>query len=145
MDDLVVGGERESLEWLVAALKAKLTLQGGELIPAENQGDQEPVRFLKKRRFFTQAGVIISPHEEDADERVQLYGLQHRKPKTTPDVSGEIFESEGLDWKDKFRFRSAIGTLVYPSQDRIDLQHSVRHLSQFMSRPTVAADTAVST
>ena len=59
-------------------------------------------------------------------------------------MSGEIFESEELDEKGKFRFRSAtMGTLLYLSQDRIDLQHSVRHLSQFMSRPTVAADTAV--
>ena len=59
VDDLVVGGEREAVEWLVAALKSKLTLQGGELIPAEDQDDQEPVRFLKKRHFFTQAGVIM--------------------------------------------------------------------------------------
>ena len=86
VDDLVVGGEREAVEWLVAALKSKLTLQGGELIPAEDQDDQEPVRFLKKRHFFTHAGVIISPHEKYADELVQLYGLQHRKPKATPDV-----------------------------------------------------------
>jgi len=130
VDDLVVGGEREAVQWLVAALKSRLTLQGGDLIPAKEQDDQDPVRFLKKRHFFTQAGVIISSHEKYADELVQLYGLQHRKPKTTPDVSGEIFESEELDEKGKRRLRSAMGTLLYLSQDRVDLQHSVRHLSQ---------------
>jgi hypothetical protein len=35
-------------------------LQDGDLIPAEDQDDHEPARFLKKRHFFTQAGVIIS-------------------------------------------------------------------------------------
>jgi hypothetical protein len=120
VDDLLVGGEREAVQWLVAALKSKLTLQGGDLIPAEDQDDQDPVRFLKKRRYFTQAGVIISPHEKYADELVQLYGLQHRKQKTTPDVSGEIYESEELDGQGKHRFRSAMGTLLYLSQDRVD-------------------------
>ena len=143
VDDLVVGGTRDAVSWLVKELKSKFTLQGGDLIPADDQDDMEPVRFLKKRHYFTQAGVIISPHEKYADELVKLYGLQHRRPKTTPDVSGEIFESEELDEKSKHCFRSAMGTLLYLSQDRIDLQHSVRHLSQFMSRPTVAAETAV--
>jgi hypothetical protein len=64
VDDLVVGGEREAVQWLVAALKSRLTLQGGDLIPAKEQDDQDPVRFLKKRHFFTQAGVIISSHEK---------------------------------------------------------------------------------
>lgn len=105
VDDLVVGGEGEAVQWLVAASKSRLTLQGGDLIPPKDQDDQDPVRFLKKRHFFTKAGVIISSHEKYADELVRLYGLQHRKPKTTPDVSGEIFESEELDGKGKHRFR----------------------------------------
>lgn len=46
VDDL----ECEAVEWLVSALKGKLALQGGDLIPAEDQDDHEPVRFLKKRR-----------------------------------------------------------------------------------------------
>eukprot|EP00435_Cladocopium_sp_Y103_P053271 s1775_g17.t1 len=107
VDDLV-GGEREAVEWLVTAFREKFTLQGGELIPADDQDDQEPVRFLKKRHFFTQAGVIISPHEKYADELVQLYGLQHGKPKTTPDVMGENFESEELDEQGKHRFRPTV-------------------------------------
>ena len=77
VDDLVVGGTRDAVSWLVKELKSKFTLQGGDLIPADDQDDMEPVRFLKKRHYFTQAGVIISPHEKYADELVKLYGLQH--------------------------------------------------------------------
>ena len=36
-----------------------------------------------------------------------------------------------------------MGTLLYLSQDRIDIQHTVRGLAQYMSRPTVPADDAV--
>ena len=63
-------------------------------------------------------------------------------------MSGQLVESEELDEKGKHekgkhRFRSAMGTLLYFSQDRIDLQHSFKYLSQFMFGPTVAADAAV--
>eukprot|EP00435_Cladocopium_sp_Y103_P012004 s4552_g3.t1 len=85
-------------------------LQPGELIPAEDQDHHEPVRFLKKRHFFTQAGVIISLHEKYADELVQPYGLQHRKPKAAPDVMGENFESEELHEQGKHRF--SLGVLL---------------------------------
>ena len=36
-----------------------------------------------------------------------------------------------------------MGTLLYLSQDRVDIQHSGRHLSQYMSRPTLVAEAGV--
>lgn len=36
-----------------------------------------------------------------------------------------------------------MGTLLYLSQDRPDLQHAVRNLTQFLARPTVAAEAGV--
>ena len=85
----------------------------------------------------------MSPHERYTEELVKLYGLQHRKPKGTPDVSSEDFAPKDLDEKSTHRFRSAMGTLLYLSQDRVHIQHSVRHLSQYMSRPTLAAEAGV--
>jgi hypothetical protein len=59
-------------------------LQDGDLIPAEDQDDHEPARFLKKRHFFTQAGVIISPHEKYADELVRVDACSTGNPKQLP-------------------------------------------------------------
>eukprot|EP00435_Cladocopium_sp_Y103_P054615 s3212_g17.t2 len=112
-----------------------------EVVPY--QDDHEAVKFLTKRHFLTQTGVIISPHEKYAEELVALYGLQHPKAKTTPNVSGEIYDSPELDEAGQHRFRSAMWTLPCLSQDRINLQHSVRHLSQCMLKPTLAAEAAV--
>ena len=68
VDDLILGGERGAVEWLVSELKERFTLQGGDIIPGEDQDPSEPVRFLKKRHVFKQAGVIIIPHEKYIEE-----------------------------------------------------------------------------
>ena len=86
---------------------------------------------------------MISPHEMYAEELVKLYGLEARRPKTTPDVSCQNYDSKELDEKGKHKFRSAMGTLLNLSQDRVDLQHAVRRLSQFMSRTTISAEIGV--
>lgn len=55
----------------------------------------------------------------------------------------EDYESTELKKEGKHRFRSAMVTLLYLSQDCPGLQHAVRNLSQFMARPTVAAEAGV--
>ena len=125
VDDLVLCGEKEDLEWLVMELRKRFTLQGGEILPRPGQDPNEPIRFLKKRHFFTQAGIVISPHERYTQDLLKLYSLEGRKSKSTPDVSCEDYDSQELDDAGKHRFRSAMGTLLYLSQDRVDLQHAV--------------------
>ena len=115
VDDLILGGEREAVEWFVSELKGKFTLQGGEIVPAKDQDPGEPIRFLKKRHLFTEAGVIVSPHKRYTEELVTLYGWQHRKPRGTPDVSSEDFASKELDEKSKHRFRSAMARIGWIS------------------------------
>eukprot|EP00435_Cladocopium_sp_Y103_P039714 s3453_g10.t1 len=98
VDDLVLCGERRDLEWLLEELKKKCTLQGGDVLPSADQDDHEPIRFLKKRRYFTKAGIVISPHEKYTEELINLYGLQARKPENTMILRSWIkLENTGLD------------------------------------------------
>jgi hypothetical protein len=143
VDDLVLCGERGELLWLIEELKKMMTLQGGDVLPSPDHDEQEPIRFLKRRHFFTKAGIVISPHEKYAEELVKLYGLETRKPKTTPDINGEVYDPKELDEKGRYKFRSAMCTLLYLSQVRVDFQHAVRHLSQFMAKPPVSAEMGV--
>ena len=99
----------------------------------------EPIRFLKKRHFFTANGVVISPHEKYISELIKLHGLEHRKPKPTPDIGYDNLDGPELSDIDRHLFRSSMGTLLYLSQDRVDTQHAVRNLSQWMSQPTKPA------
>lgn len=61
--DLIAGGEQRELAWLIAELEKKFTMSGGELLPHPEQDPGAPVRFLKRRHFFTFQGVV-SPHEK---------------------------------------------------------------------------------
>ena len=119
-----------------------VTMQGGEIFPMSDQDPNEPIRFLKKRHFFTEAGIVISPHEKYSEELLKLYGKKEKR-KATPDMACENYESAELNEEGKHRFRSAMGTLLYLSQDCPDLQHAVRNPSQFMARPIVAAEAGV--
>ena len=74
---------------------------------------------------------------------MKLYDLGSYKPKATPDMSQWNGEDGELDSSEAHRFRSAMETLLYLSSDRWNVQHSVRHLAQFMSRPTRLARAGV--
>ena len=56
VDDLIVCGAQGDVAWLVSELEKKFTLSGGGLVPAADQDPKDPVRFLKKRHFFTNGG-----------------------------------------------------------------------------------------
>lgn len=138
--DLIISGEQRELAWLVNELEKKFTLSGGELWPQADQDPEMPVRFLKRRHFFTPQGVVVAAHEKYVEELVKLYGLQGRAPRATPDVPSEGGLGKELNEEEKHRFRSGMGTLLYLCQDRTDIQHAVRHLSQWMSKPTRVAE-----
>ena len=118
VDDLIIAGEVESLEWLLGAMKDEFTLSVSGILPHGDQSEEEAVRCLKKRHYFTKDCIVIMPHERYIPALLELYGLENL-----------------LEGADQFRFRSALGTLLYVSQDRVDIQHCIRNLSQFMVLP----------
>ena len=143
VDDLIIAGEVESLEWLLSSMKDEFTLSESGILPRADQSEEEAVRCLKKRRYFTKDGIVIMPHEKYIPALVELYGLEKKAGKATPEsmqVELEGSSDELLEGADQFRFRSALGTLLYVSQDRVDIQHCIRNLSQFMARPTRKAE-----
>ena len=98
VDDLVVCGSQGDVAWLVNELEKKFTLSGGGLVPAADQDPKDPVRFLKKRHFFTSRGVVISPYEKSFEELVKACRLENKKPKATPDIALECLDGEVKSW-----------------------------------------------
>ena len=100
-------------------------------------------RCLKKRHFFTKEGLVIMPHERYLCSRT-LGVVQPHQPSRQGDARKHT--SGFRRWPrrqargDQHRFRLALGTLLYISQDRIDIQHGVRNVSQFMALPTKKAE-----
>ena len=58
---------------------------------------------------------MISPREKYAEEVVKLYGLVNRKPKTTPDISGEVYDSKELDEEVQAQISNGYALVPEPS------------------------------
>ena len=83
--------------------------------------------------------MITARQEKYITELVKDLRMANRKPKATPDIAMDSLDGPELSDEDKHVFRSCMGTLLYLSQDRSDIQHAVCNLSQWMARPTKAA------
>ena len=143
VDDLIVAGREDDLTWFLDKMRSRFVISESGTLPQLDQDAREPVRCLKKRHYFTSEGIVIAPHEKYVPGLIELYNLSQRAGKATPESTQMDLEGspeDVLTGGDQHRFRSALGTLLYISQDRIDIQHSVRNLSQFMASPTKKAE-----
>ena len=146
VDDVMIAGEVEHLQWLSRVMKEKFVLSESGVLPVDGQLAEEAVRCLKKRHFFAKEGLVAMPHEKYTPSLMELYQLERRPGKATPESAQENLEGppeEVLEGDEQFKFRSALGTLLYISQDRVDIQHAVRNLSQSMAKPTRRAEVEV--
>ena len=109
----VLWGIRGELMWLIEELRKRVTLQGGDVLPAPDHDEQEPIRFLKKRHSSPRRGLC--PREKYAEELVKLHGLVNRKPKTTPDISGEVYDSKELDEEVQVQISNGYALVPEPS------------------------------
>ena len=85
----------------------------------------------------------MSPHERYVDDLIKMFQVEGYKPKPTPDLSHWSGDDGELEPGEAHLFRSAMGTLLYLSADRWDIQHSVRHPAQWMAKPTRFAKAGV--
>lgn len=91
-------------------------------------------------------GISISPSAKYIPRLVELFGAEERRGKTTlhhgnfevHDADSTKPEDYLIDQQAKM-FRSGLGLCLYVSQERLDIQHAVRVLSSYMSKPTKMA------
>lgn len=120
---------------MVGEIEKRFTISSGDVVPSPHQDPREPVRFLKKRCCFTTNGVLIAPHERYVDELVKLYDLGAYKPKATPDMAQWNGEDGELSVM-KPTVSDQLWELCRAYLLIDGIPSTVRHLAQFMSRPT---------
>ena len=120
---------------MVGEIEKRFTISSGDVVPSPHQDPREPVRFLKKRCCFTTNGVLIAPHERYVDELVKLYDLGAYKPKATPDMAQWNGEDGELSVQ-KPTVSDQLWELCRAYLLIDGIPSTVRHLAQFMSRPT---------
>ena len=127
VDDMVMTGEDMELEKTESFLKQKFKL-------AVETGNQ--LSFLKRSIEIADGITKIRMNEKYIEGLVNLFhGVKKRR--TPGDI---IIDNEPLvDEKEIQKYRSAIGTLLYVSGDRPDVQFFIKELASHLQVPTRGA------
>ena len=144
VDDELVAGAKGEGRWLICELEKffKLTVEGP--FPS-HRGSGEQLHYLKRTYEFLEEGILVTVSKKHYEKLKGLYKLGNRKPRQTPEhqLIGTVDNSKELEENECKKFRSALGTLLYISQDRWDLQHVTKCLASKMSKPTEQALTCL--
>lgn len=141
-DELVGAGTDEDAKWLLRQLALKYKLEAEGPCPAGKIGRGEQLSYLKKVYIFTSARIVIKPSDKYYENLAKLYPLGARKPKRVPEHEklNKVDYSEELDADRQACFRSGLGTAMYLSLDRVDIQYCVKCLASHMKAPTEQAE-----
>ena len=144
VDDELVAGAKGEGKWLIRELEKffKLTVEGP--FPS-HRGSGEQLHYLKRTYEFLEEGILVTVSKKHYEKLRGLYKLGNRKPRQTPEhqLIGTVDDSKELEESECKKFRSALGTLLYISQDRWALQHVTKCLASKMSKPTKQALTCL--
>ena len=141
-DELVAAGNIDEAEWLFSELRKKYRMEVEGPCPVDKQGQGEKLAYLKKNYVFTPDGIVVKPSNKYYDNLNGVYGQTTRKPKRVPEhekLSKVDFSAE-LNADRQALFRSGLGTAMYLSLHRIDVQYSIKCLASFMKNPTEQAE-----
>ena len=103
---------------------------------ATREGDS--FKFLKRLHVITETGIIVQPNGDYASKLSEILDVPKEKGAKTPctkelmmvDSSAELAPNKAS------KYRSAVGVMLYLSQDRVDIAFAVRILAQKLKCPT---------
>ena len=147
VDDILFIGKPEDVSWFSNTAGSSLTMK---IDGPHEQGSGKMLHYLKKRITLLPEGVLIQPNNTYIPKLISLLKVSGRRGRGLPYHSTlEAYnaelgnDSERLEGEQAATFRSALGLILYISQDRPDIQFPTKTLATYMSRPCVKAMAAV--
>ena len=137
VDDGLLGGLPSSVDAVVKVLETKYKVQVSDAV--SKPGDS--LKFLKKDLTVTSEGLVVSLDHKYIDRVCDLVGVVNPKHRKIP-CSQEILSDDNspeLPVEQASKFRGAIGSLLYVSPERPDVQFAIACLARCMSKPTQKA------
>jgi hypothetical protein len=138
-DDFETLGAMDDLMWFASQLKTRWEIsERGILGPPGVEGTVQQVRHLNRIFSWTARGIEWEPDPRHVDLILQAIPVKGKV--STPLVKERLCEAdtedEELDQEATKMYQSLTMRLGYLSQDRPDLQRTVRELAKGMCRPT---------
>ena len=101
------------------------------------------MRYFLGMQVKQKAGHIFIYQEKYADDLLKKFRMTDCKPTSTPMGTNEkLSKEDGKEKVDETIYRSLVGSLIYLTNTRPDIQHAVSIVSRFMSKPSKSHFTA---
>ena len=136
VDDMLISGDAKFIdEQLVPLLQKKYKISSSFI---RFVGDE--LVFLKRtHKLVSNDRLTISTHPKHVEQLVKLTGIKTsgalKKVPGHPQMD-DVDDTAELEAQEACEFRSCIGILLYLAPDLPHAQHTIRHLSSAMSKPT---------
>ena len=134
VDDGYATGPPENLQKVFTYLSTVLVLKISPLImPGMSYNHVGTVRLM------TEDGIWAKPFEKYIVEALDLMGMTHCKPSTSPKLDKSNMEGDDEPFHDAALYRTVTCKLIYPAKRRRDIQSTVRWLCKRLRNPDVKA------
>ena len=142
IDDVRRAGPKEAVNHLVEVEMPKhCEVQAGEL---ESEGTA--VEYLGRTKVRTKDAIITIPDEKHIKAVIAAAGISARDCSEVPSKQlKNLLETEPLGEADAKLYRSAVGSAIYLSLDRREIQYAVKEAARHMSQPRKCDMQAVKT
>ncbi|CAE7226937.1 unnamed protein product [Symbiodinium sp. CCMP2592] len=133
IDDIRVAGPKAAvLKFTEVDLPTHCEITVGEL---EEPGTA--VEVLGRTKVRTEDSILTLPDSKHAENVCEQLGIGPKDKGTVPSRPLDLTKVEELSAGDAARFRSAVGSAIYLSADRRDIQFAVKELARRMQNPRV--------
>ncbi|CAL1147466.1 unnamed protein product [Cladocopium goreaui] len=141
VDDIRAAGPSEALTHLFEQeLPRHCGVQAGEL---EKEGTA--VEYLGRTKVRSEDAILTIPDEKHRQAVISAAGISARDRSEVPSKQLNLLETTPLSEEEAKRYRSAVGSAIYLSLDRRDIQYAVKEAARHMSQPRQCDMKAVKT
>ena len=141
VDDIRAAGPSEALTHLFEQeLPQHCGVQAGEL---EKEGTA--VEYLGRTKVRSEDAILTIPDEKHRQAVISAAGISARDRSEVPSKQLNLLETTPLSEEEAKRYRSAVGSAIYLSLDRRDIQYAVKEAARHMSQPRQCDMKAVKT
>ena len=131
IDDIRAAGPEKALAQLFEKeLPRPCEVQAGEL---EREGTA--VEYLGRTKIRTKDAIITVPDERHYKAVISAAGISAKDRSEVPSRQLNLLETEPLDEAQCKKYRSAVGSAIYLSLDRREIQFAVKEAARRMSNP----------
>lgn len=99
--------------------------------------DLEAMKYFLGMQVKQSPGKIFLSQEKYAEDMLKKFNMSDCKPMATPMATNvKLSKNDGKEKVDASLYRSLVGSLIYLTNTRPDIVHSVSIISRFMSDPS---------